>query len=159
GLTTSAIGFGCMGLSQGYGPTDDEQSTRVIRRALDLGVTMLDTAMSYRRGHNERLLARALAGRRHRAVVATKFGIARDENGVRLDGRPEHVRGHAEASLDRLGIEVIDLYYLHRVDPAVPIAETIGAMAELVSAGLVRHLGISEVTPEQIDQAAAVHPI
>jgi aryl-alcohol dehydrogenase-like predicted oxidoreductase len=159
GLTTSAIGFGCMGLSQGYGPADDEQSVRVIQRALDLGVTMLDTAMSYGRGHNERLLAQALAGRRDQAVVATKFGIARDENGVRLDARPERVRGYAEASLDRLGIDVIDLYYLHRVDPAVPIAETVGAMADLVRAGLVRHLGICEVTPEQIDQAAAAHPI
>lgn len=164
GLTTSAIGFGCMGLSQGYGPADDDESTRVIQRALDLGVTMLDTAMSYGGGHNERLLGRALAGkalagRRDQAVVATKFGIVRGDGGVRLDGRREHVRGYAEASLDRLGIDVIDLYYLHRVDPEVPIAETVGAMADLVRGGLVRHLGLSEVTPEQMEQAAAVHPI
>jgi len=159
GLTTSALGFGCMGLSQGYGRADDEQSIKVLHRALDLGVTMLDTAMSYGQGHNERLLARVLAGRRDQAVVATKFGIVRDGSRVGLDGRPEHVRGYAEASLTRLGIDVIDLYYLHRVDPQVPVAETVGAMAELVRAGLVRHLGISEVTPEQLEQAAAVHPI
>ncbi|NJC74081.1 aldo/keto reductase [Planosporangium thailandense] len=148
-----------MGLSQGYGPTDDEESIRVLHRALDLGVTMLDTAMSYGQGHNERLLARVLAGRREQAVVATKFGIVRDDSGVRLDGRPEHVRGYAEASLSRLGIDVIDLYYLHRVDPQVPVAETVGAMAELVRDGLVRHIGLSEVTADQLEQANAVHPV
>ncbi|WP_240943247.1 aldo/keto reductase [Planosporangium thailandense] len=158
-LVTSALGFGCMGLSQGYGPTDDEESIRVLHRALDLGVTMLDTAMSYGQGHNERLLARVLAGRREQAVVATKFGIVRDDSGVRLDGRPEHVRGYAEASLSRLGIDVIDLYYLHRVDPQVPVAETVGAMAELVRDGLVRHIGLSEVTADQLEQANAVHPV
>ncbi|GAA5180067.1 aldo/keto reductase [Rugosimonospora acidiphila] len=159
GLVTSAIGFGCMGLSQGYGPVDDDESVRVLRAALDLGVTMLDTAMSYGGGHNERLLARVLAGRREQAVVATKFGIVRDAGGVRLDGHPDHVRGYAEASLARLGIDVIDLYYLHRADPQVPIAETVGAMAELVRAGLVRHIGLSEVTVEQLELACAVHPV
>jgi aryl-alcohol dehydrogenase-like predicted oxidoreductase len=159
GLVTSALGFGCMGLSQGYGPADDEQSLRVLHRALDLGVTMLDTAMSYGGGHNERLLARVLAGRREQVVVATKLGITRDDHGVRLDGRPEHVRGYAEASLSRLGIDVIDLYYLHRVDPEVPVAETIGALAELVQDGLVRHIGLSEATPEQLEQAVAAHPV
>jgi aryl-alcohol dehydrogenase-like predicted oxidoreductase len=159
GLVTSALGLGCMGLSQGYGPADDDQSLRVLHRALDLGVTMLDTAMSYGGGHNERLVGRALASRRGHVVVATKFGIVRDEHGVRLDGRPEHVRAYAEASLARLGLDVIDLYYLHRVDPEVPVAETVGAMADLVREGLVRHIGLSEVTPAQLEQAVAVHPV
>lgn len=159
GLATSSIGLGCMGLSQGYGPADDDQSIRVIHRALELGVTLLDTAMSYGQGHNERLIARALAGRPGRVQVATKFGIVRDERGVRVDGRPDHVRGYCEASLSRLGLDVIDLYYLHRVDPEVPLAETVGAMAELVAEGKVRHLGLSEATPEQLGQAAAEHPI
>jgi aryl-alcohol dehydrogenase-like predicted oxidoreductase len=159
GLATSSIGLGCMGLSQGYGPADDDQSIRVIHRALDLGVTLLDTAMSYGQGHNERLIARALAGGPGRVQVATKFGIVRDETGVRVDGRPDHVRGYCEASLSRLGLDVIDLYYLHRVDPEVPLAETVGAMAELVAEGKVRHLGLSEATPEQLGQAAAEHTI
>jgi aryl-alcohol dehydrogenase-like predicted oxidoreductase len=159
GLVTSALGMGCMGLSQGYGPADDDESVRAIRRAIERGVTLLDTAMSYGQGHNERLVGRALAGLSGRAQVATKFGIVRDERGVHLDGRPEHVRGYCEASLSRLGVEVIDLYYLHRVDPAVPVAETVGAMAQLVAEGKVRHLGVSEVTPAQLEQAAAAHPI
>ena len=159
GLATSAIGLGCMGLSQGYGPADDAESVRVIHRALDLGVSMLDTAMSYGQGHNERLIARALHGRAGQVQIATKFGIVRDPGGVRVDGRPEHVRGYCEASLRRLGRDVIDLYYLHRVDPDVPVAETVGAMAELVAEGKVRHLGLSEATPAQLEQAAAVHPI
>jgi aryl-alcohol dehydrogenase-like predicted oxidoreductase len=159
GLLTSALGMGCMGLSQGYGPADDDESVRAIRGAIELGVTLLDTAMSYGQGHNERLIGRALAGLPGRAQVATKFGIVRDEHGVHLDGRPEHVRGYCEASLGRLGIEVIELYYLHRVDPAVPVAETVGAMAQLVAEGKVRYLGVSEVTPGQLEQAAAVHPI
>jgi aryl-alcohol dehydrogenase-like predicted oxidoreductase len=157
GLVTSAIGLGCMGLSQGYGPADDDESVRLIRRALDLGVTMLDTAMSYGQGHNERLIARAVGGRQ--VLVATKFGIVRDEGGVRVDGRPGHVRGYCEASLARLGRDVIDVYYLHRVDPEVPLAETVGAMAELVAEGKVRHIGLSEATPAQLEQAAAVHPV
>jgi aryl-alcohol dehydrogenase-like predicted oxidoreductase len=159
GLVTSAIGLGCMGLSQGYGPADDADSVRVIHRALDLGVTLLDTAMSYGEGHNERLIARALRGRAERALVATKFGIVRGAGGVRVDGRPEHVRGFCDASLRRLGRDVIDLYYLHRVDPDVPVADTVGAMAALVTEGKVRHLGLSEATPAQLEQAAAVHPI
>jgi aryl-alcohol dehydrogenase-like predicted oxidoreductase len=157
GPATSAIGLGCMGLSQGYGPADDDESARLIHRALDLGVTMLDTAMSYGQGHNERLIGRALAGRQ--ATVATKFGIVRDDGGVRVDGRPEHVRGYCEASLDRLGRDVIDVFYLHRVDPDVPLAETVGAMAELVSDGKVRHIGLSEATAAQLEEAAAVHPV
>lgn len=159
GLLTSAIGLGCMGFSQAYGPADDDESLAVIGDALDRGITMIDTAMSYGRGHNERLLARALAGRRDRVVLATKFGIVRGADGVRLDGRPENVRGYCDASLERLGVDTIDLYYLHRVDPDVPVAETIGAMADLVAAGKVRHLGVSEVNPAQLEQAAAVHPI
>jgi aryl-alcohol dehydrogenase-like predicted oxidoreductase len=160
GLVVSALGLGCMGLSQGYGPADDNESIHVIGRALDLGVTMLDTAMSYGAGHNEELIASALSGRRgDQVTLATKFGIVRDELGVRLDGRPENVGGYCDASLTRLGVDVIDLYYLHRVDPAVPVAETVGAMSELVSAGKVRHLGLSEVTVEQLRRAAAVHPI
>jgi aryl-alcohol dehydrogenase-like predicted oxidoreductase len=159
GFTTSALGLGCMGLSQGYGLADDEESIRAIHRAIELGVSMFDTAMSYGQGHNERLLGRALAGRAGQVQVATKFGIVRDGNGVHLDGRPEHVRGYCEASLARLGVDVIDLYYLHRVDPGVPVAETVGAMAQLVSDGKVRHLGVSEVTVSQLEQATAVHPI
>ena len=159
GLTTSAIGLGCMGLSQGYGPADDAQSVQVIHRALDLGVSMLDTAMSYGQGHNEQLIARALHGRAGQVQIATKFGIVRDPDGVRVDGRPEHVRGYCEASLRRLGRDVIDLYYLHRVDPEVPVADTVGAMAALVAEGKVRHLGLSEATAAQLEQAAAVHPI
>lgn len=158
-LVSSAIGLGCMGLSQGYGPTDDEASIRVIHQALEAGVTLLDTAMSYGEGHNEQLIARALSGRRERAVVATKFGIVRDASGVHVDSRPERVRSDCDASLARLGIDTIDLYYLHRADPRVPVADTIGAMAELVKVGKVRHLGVSELRVEQLEQAAAVHPI
>src|SRR5437879_730439 len=152
GLATSAVGLGCMGLSQGYGPADDDESIRVIRRALDLGVTMLDTAMSYGEGHNEQLIARAVAGQRERAMVATKFGIVRDDQGVRVDGRPDHARGYCEASLSRLGQDVIDLFYLHRVDPEVPLAETVGAMAELVRDGKVRRIGLCEATAAQLEQ-------
>ena len=148
-----------MGLSQGYGPADDADSVRVIHRALDLGVSMLDTAMSYGQGHNEQLIARALHGRTDQVQIATKFGIVRDPDGVRVDGRPEHVRGYCEASLRRLRRDVIDLYYLHRVDPAVPVAETVGAMAQLVADGKVRHLGISEITVGQLEDAVAVQPI
>jgi aryl-alcohol dehydrogenase-like predicted oxidoreductase len=148
-----------MGLSQAYGAADDDVSVSVIRDALDLGVTMIDTAMSYGSGHNERLVGRAVAGRRAEVVLATKFGIVRGADGVHLDGRPEHVRGYCEDSLERLGVDVIDLYYLHRVDPDVPVAETVGAMAELVAEGKVRHLGLCEAGPEQLEAAAAVHPI
>ncbi|MFD7844439.1 aldo/keto reductase [Nocardia sp. NPDC059764] len=157
GVTVSAIGLGCMGFSQGYGAADDAESTAAIRAAYEAGITVFDTAMSYGLGHNERLIGQALAGTD--ALVATKFGIVRTDAGVGLDGKPENVRGYCEASLERLGREAIDVYYLHRVDPQVPVAETVGAMAELVSAGKVRHLGISEATPEQLRAAVAVAPI
>ena len=162
GLRTSAIGLGCMGFSQGYGATDDTASIAVIRGCMDAGVRMLDTAMSYGQGHNELLIGRVLkeVGQPADGIqIATKFGIKRGPDGVYRDGRPENVRTYCEESLQRLGAEVIDLYYLHRVDPGVPIAETVGAMADLVQAGKVRHLGVSEVTPEQLGEAAAVHPI
>jgi aryl-alcohol dehydrogenase-like predicted oxidoreductase len=159
GLIVSALGLGCWGMSGVYGPTDDSESLATIERALDLGVTLIDTAMSYGGGHNERLLARVLASRRDEVVLATKFGIVRDARGPRVDGRPERVRGYCEASLARLGVEHIDLYYLHRVDPDVPIEDTIGAMAELVGEGKVRHLGISEAGAQTLERAAATHPI
>jgi aryl-alcohol dehydrogenase-like predicted oxidoreductase len=158
-LTTSAVGLGCMGFSQAYGPADDQESTAAIRRALDLGITLFDTAMSYGSGHNERLVGRALAGRRDEAHIATKFGIVRGDEGVHVDAHPARVREYCDASLERLGTDVIDLYYLHRADPSVPIAETVGAMAALVAAGKVRHLGLCEVGPAQVEAAAAVHPI
>lgn len=159
GLIVSALGLGCWGMSQVYGPADDSESLATLECALDLGVTLLDTSMSYGGGHNERLLARLLASRRDEVVLATKFGIVRDADGVRVDGRPENVRGYCEASLARLGVEHIDIYYLHRVDPDVPVEETIGAMAELVADGKVRHLGISEPSVEALERAAATHPI
>ena len=148
-----------MGMSQGYGQADDTESLATLHRAVELGVTFWDTAQSYGAGHNERLLAKALAHHRDEVTLATKFGIARDGNGVRLDGRPERVRGYCEASLARLGTDYIDLYYLHRVDPQVPVEETVGAMAELVGRGMVRYLGISECDAGQLNRAAAVHPL
>lgn len=160
GLSVSALGLGCMGFSQGYGPADDEESVATVRRAIDLGVTLLDTAMSYGRGHSEQLVGRAIAGRRDQVVLATKFGIVRGaDGGVRVDGRPENIRGYCEASLTRLGVEHIDLYYQHRIDPDVPIEDTVGAMAELVDAGKVGYLGLSEATADELERAVAVHPI
>lgn len=159
GLECSAVGFGCMGLSQAYGPADEDASVAAIRAAVDAGVTLLDTAMSYGSGHNERLVGRAVRGIRERVVLATKFGIVRGDDGPRLDAHPARVRQYCEDSLSRLGTDVIDLYYLHRVDPSVPIAETVGAMAALVAEGKVRFLGLSEVSPAQIAEAAAAHPI
>jgi aryl-alcohol dehydrogenase-like predicted oxidoreductase len=159
GLTVSAIGLGAMGLSQGYGPADETQSRVVIRGALDLGVTLLDTAMSYGAGHNEELIGGAIAGRRDEAVLASKFGIVRGPGGVRLDGRPEQVRGYCEASLARLGTDHLDLYYLHRVDPQVPLEESWGALADLVAAGKVRALGLCEVTAAQLDLAQSIYPV
>ncbi|MGV9680436.1 aldo/keto reductase [Nocardia sp. NPDC003482] len=159
GPAVSAVGLGCMGFSQGYGQVDDDESVAAIHAAIDSGTTLFDTAMSYGSGHNERLLARALRGVGENVTVATKFGIVRTADGVGLDGDPARVREYCDASLARLERDVIDLYYLHRVDPRVPVAETVGAMAELVTAGKVRHLGISEATPEQLARAAAVHPI
>jgi aryl-alcohol dehydrogenase-like predicted oxidoreductase len=159
-LQVSAIGLGCMGMSQSYGPGDDEESTRTIRRALELGITFLDTADVYGRGANERLVARALEGRRHQVVLATKCGIIPGPAGpTGVDGSPAHVREACAASLARLKTDVIDLYYLHRVDPTVPIEETIGAMAELVRQGKVRTIGLSEVSARTLRRAHAVHPI
>ncbi|MFE7743404.1 aldo/keto reductase [Nocardia sp. NPDC057455] len=159
-LTVSAQGLGCMGMSHAYGAADDAQSIATLHHALDLGVTLLDTADFYGAGHNEELIGRAIAERRDEVVLATKFGFAN-----RL-GEPTHIRGDAayvrqacEASLRRLGVDHIDLYYLHRVDPKVPIEETVGAMAELVQAGKVRHLGLSEAGAQTIRRAHAVHPI
>src|SRR4051812_19714133 len=159
GLVVSTIGLGCMGMSQSYGAADRDESLATIRRALDLGVTFLDTADVYGSGHNEELVGEAIAGRRDEVQLATKFSLAHEDGGVRIDGRPENVRARAEASLRRLGVEVIDLYYQHRVDPNVPIEDTVGAMAELVAEGKVRHLGLSEASAASLRRAAAVHPI
>ena len=161
GLIVSAIGLGCMGMSQSYGAGDDEESVRTIHRALDLGVTYLDTADVYGQGSNEKLVGRAIRGRRSEVVLATKFGLIPSPSGpaTSVDGRPERVRPSCEASLGRLGVDVIDLYYLHRVDPNTPIEETVGAMAELVREGKVRYLGLSEAGPETIRRANRTHPI
>jgi aryl-alcohol dehydrogenase-like predicted oxidoreductase len=160
GLVVSSQGLGCMGMSQHYGRADERESLATIDRALELGVCFLDTADRYGDGHNERLLGRALAGRRDRVVLATKFGVASaDGSGIRVDGRPEYVRACCEQSLERLGTDYIDLYYLHRVDPEVPIEDTVGAMAELVQAGKVRYLGISEASAASLERAMRVHPI
>ncbi len=160
-LEVSAVGLGCMGMSEFYGPRDEDESIATIRRALELGVDLIDTADMYGFGHNERLVGRAIEDRRERVVVATKFGNVRGEQGERLGIRGDgaYVREACDASLRRLGIDHIDLYYQHRVDPTVPIEETVGAMAELVSAGKVRHLGLSEAAPETIRRAHATHPI
>jgi aryl-alcohol dehydrogenase-like predicted oxidoreductase len=157
----SALGLGCMGMSEFYGPSDDAESIAVIHHALDTGIDFFDTADMYGSGRNEELVGRALRDRRDRAVIATKFSIQRGPDGsfVGLSGRPEYVKQACDASLKRLGIETIDLYYQHRVDPKVPIEDTVGAMAELVRAGKVRWLGLSEAAPATIRRAHAVHPI
>jgi aryl-alcohol dehydrogenase-like predicted oxidoreductase len=161
GLVVSAEGLGCMGMSEFYGPSDEAACIDTIHRALELGVTLLDTADMYGPFRNERLVGRAIAGRRDEVVVATKFGNERLPDGTRLgiNGRPEYVRAACDASLDRLGVDTIDLYYQHRVDPTVPIEETWGALGELVKQGKVRHLGISEAAPSTIRRAHAVSPI
>ncbi len=158
-LEVSAIGLGCMGMSEFYGATDEDQSTATIRRALDIGVTFLDTSDMYGSGHNEQLLGRAIEGRRDEVQLATKFAIRRDDSGGRsIDNRPEWIREACDASLRRLGVDHIDLYYMHRRDPRVPIEESVGAMGELVEAGKVRHLGLSEVSADTLRAADAITP-
>jgi len=159
GPRVSAIGLGCMGMSEFYGPTDEAESVRTIHRALELGVTLLDTADMYGRGHNEQLVGGAIADRRDQVVLATKFAIRREGDRRWVDNSPEYVRAACEASLRRLGVEHIDLFYCHRRDRKTPIEETVGAMAELVDEGKVGHLGLSEVGADTLRRASAVHPI
>ncbi|MFI6098114.1 aldo/keto reductase [Lentzea sp. NPDC051213] len=159
GPAVSAVGLGLMGMSEFYGATNDDDSIVTIRRALDLGVTLLDTADIYGAGHNEQLLGRALAGRRDEAVVATKFGSRLHEGNFTVDSTPQYAKKAVDASLARLGLDHLDLYYLHRRNPEVPIEDTVGGLAELVAAGKIRHIGLSEVNADTLRRAHAVHPI
>jgi len=161
GLTVSAIGLGCMGMSQSYGIPDDDESIKTVHRALDVGVTFFDTADAYGQGSNERLVSRALGSRRRDIILATKCGIVTSAPGqpAGVDGSPAHIREACDASLDRLGTDVIDLFYLHRVDRSTPIEDSVGAMADLVRAGKIRFVGLSEASPTTIRRAHKVHPI
>ncbi|MGE3298699.1 MAG: aldo/keto reductase, partial [Porticoccaceae bacterium] len=160
-LRVGRLGLGCMGMSEFYGPADEAESIRTLHGALDLGVNFFDTADMYGSGHNETLIGRAFKGKWSQVVLATKFGFLRDAKGgfAGLDCSPAHIKEACDASLKRLGIETIDLYYAHRVDPQVPIEDTVGAMADLVAAGKVRYLGLSEADADQLRRAQKIHPI
>ncbi|MDQ4135804.1 MAG: aldo/keto reductase, partial [Pseudomonadota bacterium] len=161
GPQVSAMGLGCSGMSSDYGVPDDVESEATIQRAIDLGITLFDTSDAYGAGRNEELVGRSIRGRRHEVFLCTKFGNIRGPNGERggVNGRPDYVPVACEASLRRLGVEVIDLYYQHRIDPSVPIEETVGAMARLVEQGKVRFIGLCEASPETIRRAHATHPL